>query len=944
MAVTGGSAGGGADLDLVFRISGMGEVEEKYQDLAKEIGESKARMSEAEIKAAEKLRDQAARVAGEMEHAAELATGAGDRAELQERLVLKIFQDYTKMGQEIIDLRKVVKGFTATAMGEEEEEEEGEKPDKPEPKKESMIRKRIVDYINIPTQLKATLDRGVGMLSPTTLGTGGFFGLMFYGLSYEDKIRTDTERYTQLWSSTVAATTGPGFEKAERHARQLGQQLTDLTKTFRMSEGEARAVVNAMTQAGITAAEAHAKTSIVVGGAKQSVLLANAAVDQYFRLQEGTAGRTATRIMTDYGESSKAASERVAALAITGRDAGVGVQNFLNDIMTATGQVRQYGAVIDDTVMIASTLQENLEAKGLEHHFAGALAMATTGNIAAGMAGMSKGMQIVIAERMGLGQDVGAYFALQDAMYDKDKGPGVFRDMVVASVDLVRRGSQVNQAETAYALEALFPHMGAQGSAQLVEAVETLRNTNLSKEDRAKAEKTFNDVWAREQSRTEDWRVHVNEIMRGMSKVGFALFNLMTIGLAQIVLLIREAPYALAEFIGNLAHQLAVPLTKLGPAGKAVGGFLEREFGAMRKFDPASKADLQYIHQLRGQATAAGERQVQLLGKGVTEIGGGLAGLLTPASLGMQAMGKALGTPEELSRMAGLETVQGAITQGAGLAFGTGQERMLEPGEGSATTTVELDPGERMDIYAATRRGDMGAIQEQLAGEIAAVQPGVEADEIVVTRMSFEPRPGGMARLSLGFIITPRAAQRRQQMADLVKGGLHTVEGVNRQMAAEFTAHESELIEAFPLAGRYNPAWASWGAKGPGTHQALDIPAPYGTTVVAPATGVVTFAGRGRARPDLPQQSVYILDPQGYSHQLSHLGSVSVTKGQRVRAGQAIGVTGRAFRPTDRKETSPHLHYEVEAQHVKGVPSGQHVDIRAPIKGIMGKQKKIHGQ
>jgi hypothetical protein len=73
-----------------------------------------------------------------------------------------------------------------------------------------------------------------------------------------------------------------------------------------------------------------------------------------------------------------------------------------------------------------------------------------------------------------------------------------------------------------------------------------------------------------------------------------------------------------------------------------------------------------------------------------------------------------------------------------------------------------------------------------------------------------------------------------------------------------------------------------------GQHRGLDIGAPTGTNVVAPAEGVVSFAGT------VPTggKTVSILTPFGYTATLVHLGSIGVTRGASVDEGSVVGTVG----------------------------------------------------
>jgi murein DD-endopeptidase MepM/ murein hydrolase activator NlpD len=85
-------------------------------------------------------------------------------------------------------------------------------------------------------------------------------------------------------------------------------------------------------------------------------------------------------------------------------------------------------------------------------------------------------------------------------------------------------------------------------------------------------------------------------------------------------------------------------------------------------------------------------------------------------------------------------------------------------------------------------------------------------------------------------------------------------------------------------------------------HEGVDIVAPRGTPVIAPADGVVVYAGwdNGLGR------MVVIAHGYGYSTAYGHCDSLLVGRGERVRRGDVIAYIGSTGR-----STGPHLHYEV---------------------------------
>jgi len=85
-------------------------------------------------------------------------------------------------------------------------------------------------------------------------------------------------------------------------------------------------------------------------------------------------------------------------------------------------------------------------------------------------------------------------------------------------------------------------------------------------------------------------------------------------------------------------------------------------------------------------------------------------------------------------------------------------------------------------------------------------------------------------------------------------------------------------------------------------HRGLDISGRRGTAIVAPADGVVVFAGRNGGM----GRMIKISHGFGFLTAYGHLDKVLVEPGQEVTRGETIGQLGSTGR-----STGPHLHYEV---------------------------------
>ena len=96
-------------------------------------------------------------------------------------------------------------------------------------------------------------------------------------------------------------------------------------------------------------------------------------------------------------------------------------------------------------------------------------------------------------------------------------------------------------------------------------------------------------------------------------------------------------------------------------------------------------------------------------------------------------------------------------------------------------------------------------------------------------------------------------------------------------------------------------------------HYGVDIAAPVGTPVRAPADGIVTLA-----EPDLYYTGATLIIDHGFrlSSTLMHLDRIDVGVGQRVRQGDAVATVGKSGRAT-----GPHLDWRMNWREARIDPA-----------------------
>ncbi len=126
-------------------------------------------------------------------------------------------------------------------------------------------------------------------------------------------------------------------------------------------------------------------------------------------------------------------------------------------------------------------------------------------------------------------------------------------------------------------------------------------------------------------------------------------------------------------------------------------------------------------------------------------------------------------------------------------------------------------------------------------------------------------------------------------------------------LGAPISAHASGGTWLWPVTGpvtrAFDPPDSPYGSG----HRGIDIAVPYGTVVVAPGPGIVTFAG-----PVGGYLFLTIDHGGGLASTYSWVSGLSVGKGAHILAGQAIALSGNGH-PGD---TITSLHFGVKLNGV----------------------------
>ncbi len=136
----------------------------------------------------------------------------------------------------------------------------------------------------------------------------------------------------------------------------------------------------------------------------------------------------------------------------------------------------------------------------------------------------------------------------------------------------------------------------------------------------------------------------------------------------------------------------------------------------------------------------------------------------------------------------------------------------------------------------------------------------------------------------------------------------------NRAFTTWSDVTTDDLRFDLPARGRFSSAFGLrrfFNNQARQPHSGLDIAAPEGTPITAPAAGVVIETGNYFFNGN----TVFIDHGQGLVSMYNHLSRIGVKKGARVARGQRIGAVGKTGRVT-----GAHLHWTVSLNNARVDP------------------------
>lgn len=202
-----------------------------------------------------------------------------------------------------------------------------------------------------------------------------------------------------------------------------------------------------------------------------------------------------------------------------------------------------------------------------------------------------------------------------------------------------------------------------------------------------------------------------------------------------------------------------------------------------------------------------------------------------------------------------------------------------------------------------------------LVGIPLATQPGKQTLQVSSNNKTSE----------LNFVIkdkqyrTQKLTVTNERQVNPNEEDLKRIEAESARTEAALTHYTDTLMPDLkllqPIEGKPSPTFGfrrMFNGEARNPHSGMDIPAPTGTRIQAPADGIVVEVGDFFFNGN----TVFIDHGHGLATMYCHLSKIDVKIGQQVKRGELIGLVGATGRVT-----GPHLHFGVSLNRAMVDPS-----------------------
>jgi len=389
-----------------------------------------------------------------------------------------------------------------------------------------------------------------GMLSKLTGGVsfgtgliGGLVGAMILGVHYNQRLAAESGEVANVFESSID---GLGNKATQAAVKQLSAFQEKAQKFFGIGRKEVQSQAAAFVDMGYKTEQFMGRFGKSLGEVGADLPTMTLALEKHLNLAGGSAAKNVNDMVSEYGDNVKEAAGKFLNLAFAAQQSGMGVEKFINSVMSGSQAMRQYGIDVNDVSQVMQKLQGyyNTMLGSDKSQFAGGLAGEALGSVAGGMGRMTQGFEMAIAQEMNpelQGYEAKQKFKSGLRRVAEGEDEGFFIEYIKKAVDFARRQTGGNVPAM---IEFLKQNAGwdEQHSKALIDIAPTLKEDMKIEEGTAKQLAEFKKTFETEGKVLTDLQKNQESLIKGMAKIGEGLLGLVGSVLGAIVTLINSVP------------------------------------------------------------------------------------------------------------------------------------------------------------------------------------------------------------------------------------------------------------------------------------------------------------------------------------------------------------------------------------------------------------------
>lgn len=402
----------------------------------------------------------------------------------------------------------------------------------------------------VKEELAGAKSAAGGMLSKLTGGVSfgggliaGLVGAMILGVQYKQRLEAETGEMSNVFESSID---GLGSKATKAAVKQLSAFQEKAQKFFNIGRKEVQAQAAAFVNMGYETEQFMGRFGKSLGEVGADLPTMTLALEKHLNLAGGSAAKNVNDMVSEYGDNVKEAAGKFLNLAFAAQQSGMGVEKFINSVMSGSQAMRQYGIDVNDVSQVMQKLQGyyNTMLGSDKSQFAGGLAGEALGSVAGGMGRMTQGFEMALAQEMNpelQGYEAKQKFKSGLRRVAEGEDEGFFIEYIKKAVDFARRQTGGNVPAM---IEFLKQNAGwdEQHSKALIDIAPTLKEGMKIEGGTAKQLAEFKKTFETEGKVLTDLQKNQESLIKGMAKIGEGLLGLLGSILGTIITLLNSVP------------------------------------------------------------------------------------------------------------------------------------------------------------------------------------------------------------------------------------------------------------------------------------------------------------------------------------------------------------------------------------------------------------------